>query len=101
LDYSSLVFEDQINVLTGYIAGVSRDPVNVDNRINYLDVGAGAVVTKHVPAFALMVGNPARQMGWMSEFGHRLEFDAAGIAHCPEGNDTYRLVNNLVEKIEK
>jgi UDP-2-acetamido-3-amino-2,3-dideoxy-glucuronate N-acetyltransferase len=64
-------------------------------------VGAGAVVTKHVPAYALVVGNPARQMGWMSEFGHRLEFDAAGIAHCPEGNDTYRLVNNLVEKIEK
>ena len=64
-------------------------------------VGAGAVVTKHVPAYALVVGNPARQMGWMSEFGHRLEFDAEGIAHCPEGNDTYRLVNNLVEKVEK
>jgi type IX secretion system PorP/SprF family membrane protein len=44
LDYSSLVFEDQINVLTGYIAGVSRDPVNIDNKINYLDIGAGAVV---------------------------------------------------------
>lgn len=44
LDYSSLVFEDQINVLTGYIAGVSRDPVNIDNKINYLDVGAAAVV---------------------------------------------------------
>ena len=64
-------------------------------------VGAGAVVTKHVPAYALVVGNPARQMGWMSEFGHRLEFDAEGIAHCPEGNDTYRLVNNLVEKVKK
>lgn len=64
-------------------------------------VGAGAVVTKHVPAYALVVGNPARQMGWMSEFGHRLEFDAEGIAHCPEGNDTYLLVNNLVEKVEK
>lgn len=44
LDYSSLVFEDQINVLTGYIAGVSRDPVNIDNKINYMDIGAGAVV---------------------------------------------------------
>lgn len=44
LDYSSLIFEDQINVLTGYIAGVSRDPVNIDNKINYMDIGAGAVV---------------------------------------------------------
>ena len=44
LDYSSLVFEDQINVLTGYIAGVSKDPVNIDNKINYMDIGAGAVV---------------------------------------------------------
>ena len=63
-------------------------------------IGAGAVVTKHVPAFALMVGNPARQMGWMSEFGHRLEFDSDGIAICKESGDKYQLLNQTVKKIE-
>ncbi len=63
-------------------------------------IGAGAVVTKHVPAFALMVGNPARQMGWMSEYGHRLEFDADGIAICKESGDKYQLLNQTVKKIE-
>jgi len=62
-------------------------------------VGAGAVVTKHVPAYALVVGNPARQMGWMSEFGHRLEFDSAGSATCPESGEKYQLENNSVVKI--
>jgi UDP-2-acetamido-3-amino-2,3-dideoxy-glucuronate N-acetyltransferase len=63
-------------------------------------IGAGAVVTKHVPAFALMVGNPARQMGWMSEFGIRLEFDADGMAICNESGDKYQLLNQTVKKIE-
>jgi UDP-2-acetamido-3-amino-2,3-dideoxy-glucuronate N-acetyltransferase len=63
-------------------------------------IGAGAVVTKHVPAFALMVGNPARQMGWMSEFGIRLEFDADGMAICQESGDKYQLLNQTVKKIE-
>ena len=62
-------------------------------------VGAGAVVTKHVPAYALVVGNPARQMGWMSEFGHRLEFNSAGSATCPESGEKYQLENNSVVKI--
>lgn len=62
-------------------------------------VGAGAVVTKHVPAYALVVGNPARQMGWMSEFGHRLEFNSAGSATCPESGEMYQLENNCVVKI--
>jgi UDP-2-acetamido-3-amino-2,3-dideoxy-glucuronate N-acetyltransferase len=61
-------------------------------------IGAGAVVTKTVPAYALVVGNPARQIGWMSEFGHRLEFDNDGKAVCPESNDVYHLNNNRVKK---
>lgn len=66
----------------------------------YAFIGAGAVVTKTVPAFALVVGNPARQMGWMSEFGHRLDFDTNGSAICPESNQEYRLEGNKVEKIK-
>ena len=62
-------------------------------------IGAGAVVTKTVPAYALVVGNPARQTGWMSEYGHKLKFDADGIAECPESKDKYRIINNSVEKI--
>ena len=62
-------------------------------------IGAGAVVTKHVPDYALVVGNPAKQIGWMSEYGHRLEFDASNKAVCPEGNETYVLENNEVRKI--
>lgn len=65
----------------------------------YAFIGAGAVVTKTVPAFALVVGNPARQLGWMSEYGHRLEFNADGIATCPESNEHYKLENNNVNKI--
>jgi len=62
-------------------------------------IGAGAVVTKHVPDYALVVGNPAKQIGWMSEFGHRLEFDEHGIAICPEGNEQYKLEGQKVSKI--
>ena len=62
-------------------------------------IGAGAVVTKHVPAYALVVGNPAKQIGWMSEFGHRLEFDDAGVAVCPESKEQYKIENNTVIKL--
>lgn len=67
----------------------------------YAFVGAGAVVTKNVPDYALIVGNPAKQMGWVSEYGHRLNFDDKGLAICQESNDLYRIENNIVTKIGK
>jgi UDP-2-acetamido-3-amino-2,3-dideoxy-glucuronate N-acetyltransferase len=65
----------------------------------YAFIGAGAVVTKTVLPYALLVGNPARQMGWMSEFGHRLVFDTEGSSICPESGEKYRLSNGKVSKI--
>jgi UDP-2-acetamido-3-amino-2,3-dideoxy-glucuronate N-acetyltransferase len=62
-------------------------------------IGAGAVVTKTVPDYGLVIGNPARQVGWMSEYGHKLTFDSNGKATCPEGNDTYQLDNGKVVKL--
>ena len=67
----------------------------------YAFIGAGAVVTKHVPDYALVVGNPARQIGWMSEYGHRLNFDENGLAECPESGDKYTLNENIVERETK
>jgi len=61
-------------------------------------IGAGAVVTKDVADYALVVGNPARQAGWMSEYGHKLEFDSGGQAICPESKERYELQNNMVRK---
>lgn len=65
----------------------------------YCFIGAGTVVTKEVPAFALIVGNPGRQMGWMSKYGHRLDFDESGYATCPEGGEKYMLESGKVRRL--
>lgn len=65
----------------------------------YAFIGAGAVVTKNIPAYSLWVGNPAKQLGWVSEYGHRLKFDNEGIAFCPETKEKYILENNNVKKV--
>jgi len=67
----------------------------------YALIGAGAVVTKEIPDYALVVGNPAKQVGWISEFGLRLNFDDNVFARCPESNELYKLSNNKVIKINE
>ena len=63
-------------------------------------IGAGAVVTKTIPPYALVVGNPAKHVGWMSEFGHKLIFNEENIAVCPESDQEYKLDNNTVKRIK-
>lgn len=66
----------------------------------YSMIGAGAVITKEVLPYALVVGNPGRQIGWISEYGHRLEFDNLGKAICPESGQVYMLKEGKVERIQ-
>ena len=65
----------------------------------YALIGAGAVVTKDVKSYALVVGNPARQIGWVSEYGHKLKFDSNNIAVCPESGQRYKLEGGEVREI--
>ena len=88
------------HVGTGATIGANATVVCGHNIGEFAFIGAGAVVTKDVPAYALVVGNPARQLGWMSEYGHRLKFDANGIAVCPESKQEYKLEGNKVRRIK-
>jgi UDP-2-acetamido-3-amino-2,3-dideoxy-glucuronate N-acetyltransferase len=109
----SMVFTNVINPRSGVIRrdeymkttvkkgasiGANATIVCGNNIGKYAFIGAGAVVTKDVPDYALMVGNPAKQIGWMSEFGERLEFDNNGEAACERSKSTYKLSNNKVIK---
>jgi len=91
----------QTIVRKGASIGANATIVCGHNIGEYAFIGAGAVVTKEVLPYALVVGNPARQVGWMSEYGHKLEFDGNGIAECPESHEKYKLKNGRVTKIEK
>ncbi len=86
-------------VRKGASIGANATIVCGNNIGNFAFIGAGSVVTKEVPDYALLVGNPAKQIGWISEYGHRLEFDENGIASCPESEEQYQLQNGVVQKI--
>jgi UDP-2-acetamido-3-amino-2,3-dideoxy-glucuronate N-acetyltransferase len=88
------------NVGRGVSIGANATVVCGHDIGKYAFIGAGAVVTKHVPDYALVVGNPSRQIGWMSEYGHRLEFDSNNIAVCPESKQEYKLENSRVIRIK-
>ena len=83
----------------GATIGANATIICGNNIGRYSLIGAGAVVTKNVPAYALVIGNPARQTGWVSEFGHKLAFSKEGFAECPESKEKYQLLDNTVIKI--
>lgn len=87
-------------VKKGASIGANATIVCGHNIHEYALVGAGSVVTKDVPAYALVVGNPSKQIGWVSEYGHRLEFNEQNIAVCPESKQKYRIQNQIVTREE-
>ncbi len=86
-------------VKTGASIGANATIVCGNDIGKFAFIGAGAVVTKNVPDYALVIGNPARQTGWMSEYGHKLQFDSKGLAVCSESQEKYKLENGRVIKI--
>jgi UDP-2-acetamido-3-amino-2,3-dideoxy-glucuronate N-acetyltransferase len=100
---SAIVRKDQYvttRVRKGATIGANATVVCGHEIGEFAFIGAGAVVTRDVPAYALVIGNPAKHVGWMSEYGHRLEFDDKGIARCPESGEYYQLRNGIVRKTE-
>jgi len=90
---------DKTHVGKGASIGANATIICGHNIGKYAFIGAGAVVTKDIADYALVVGNPARHVGWMSEYGNRLQFDANGNATCEESKEKYKLENNAVYKI--
>jgi UDP-2-acetamido-3-amino-2,3-dideoxy-glucuronate N-acetyltransferase len=88
------------NVGKGASIGANSTIVCGHDIGEYAFVGAGAVVTKTIPPYALVVGNPAKQIGWVGEYGHRLAFNKEGIAVCEESQQEYHLKDNTVVKIK-
>jgi UDP-2-acetamido-3-amino-2,3-dideoxy-glucuronate N-acetyltransferase len=88
-------------VKKGASIGANATIICGNNIGRYAFIGAGSVVTKEVPDYALMVGNPSKNIGWMSEFGEQLNFDSFGIAICHKTNIKYKLSNNIVHKIDE
>lgn len=86
-------------VKKGASIGANATIVCGNNIGEFSFIGAGSVVTKEIPNFALVVGNPSRQIGWVGEFGHRLIFDSNNIAICNESKQKYKLENNIVTRI--
>lgn len=100
---SAVVRKDQyVKTIVGKGASIGANATIVcgNNIGSFAFIGAGAVITREVKPYALVVGNPARQAGWMSEYGHRLVFDDAGIAVCPESKESYILENDRVTRKE-
>jgi len=91
---------DKTHVGKGASIGANATIVCGHDIGKYAFIGAGAVVTKNIPDYALVVGNPAKQTGWISEYGHELQFDNKGIAICPESKQEYKLVDNIVTRIK-
>ncbi|MDB4087411.1 acetyltransferase [Flavobacteriaceae bacterium] len=87
-------------VKKGATIGANSTIVCGNNIGSYAFIGAGSVVISDIPNYALVVGNPSRQIGWVSEYGHKLEFDKEGFAFCIETKQKYRLLKNLVERIK-
>jgi UDP-2-acetamido-3-amino-2,3-dideoxy-glucuronate N-acetyltransferase len=87
-------------VRRGASVGANATIVCGNNIGEYAMIGAGSVVTKEVLPFALVVGNPAKQTGWVSEYGHKLKFDESGHAICPESSQEYQLNNSKVTRIK-
>lgn len=99
---SAVVRKDQYQktlVKKGASIGANATVICGNEIGEYALIGAGAVVTKSVFPYALVVGNPSKQIGWVSEYGHRLKFNDENIALCPETNQVYKLSNNLITKL--
>jgi UDP-2-acetamido-3-amino-2,3-dideoxy-glucuronate N-acetyltransferase len=99
---SAIIRKDQYvstHVKKGASIGANATIVCGHDIGEYAFIGAGAVITKEVPAYALVVGNPAHQIGWISEYGHRLDFNSEGIAICPESNENYKFEYGIVSRI--